>query len=315
MRENAALAGAGEASDAIPCHQLRASRSGHAAGDVICGQWGSMPVIPKHSRRALGLSAAFAASTILSGCQVPFVTDTTRMDAAVFAQETAPAFYVPPYADPPSNQPPPMPGAIPQRRQLIPTTFHQTYGLPISNPVSRVAYDVLRDDGHTLPAIPVSRIDPRFLRQEVSYATNEAPGTIVVDTQAHFLYLVQPGGKAMRYGVGLGKAGFAWHGRGVIQRKAKWPRWTPSDDMVSRQPELRQFAASQGGAIPGLNNPLGARALYIFKDGRDTLYRVHGTPDWQSVGKATSSGCVRMLNQDVIDLFDRVPSGTPITVI
>jgi lipoprotein-anchoring transpeptidase ErfK/SrfK len=299
----------------LSCHQLRASRGWHPARDVICGQWGSMPVIAKHSRRALGLSAVFAASTILSGCQVPFVTDTTRMDAAVFAKETAPAFYVPPYADPPSNQPPPMPGAIPQRRQLIPTTFHQTYGLPITNPVNRVVYDVLRDDGHTLPAIPVSRVDPRFLRQEVSYVTNEAPGTIVVDTRAHFLYLVQPGGKAMRYGVGLGKAGFSWQGRGVIQRKAKWPRWTPSEDMVSRQPDLRQFAASEGGAIPGLNNPLGARALYIFKDGRDTLYRVHGTPDWQSVGKATSSGCVRMLNQDVIDLFDRVPSGTPISVI
>jgi len=256
-----------------------------------------------------------ATGLALSGCTVPFVTDTTRMDPAVFARETAPAFYVPPYADPPSNQPPPMPGAIPQRRQLIPTTFHQTYGLPISSPVNRVVYDVLRDDGHTLPAIPVTRIDPRFLRQEVSYATGEAPGTIVVDTRSHYLYLVQADGKALRYGVGLGKAGFGWSGRGVIQRKAKWPRWTPPDDMVARQPDLRQFAAAEGGANPGLNNPLGARALYIFQNGRDTLYRVHGTPDWQSVGKATSSGCVRMLNQDVIDLFDRVPAGTPIVVL
>lgn len=266
------------------------------------------------------LSLLLAATAAVSGCTVPFVTDTSRMNPDVFARETAPVFYVPPYADPPSNQPPPMPGAIPQKRQLYPSDFHQkydhqTYGMPVSNPVHRIMYDVIRDDGHTLPAIPYSRIDQRFLRQEVSYATNEAPGTIVVDTREHFLYLVEPGGKALRYGVGLGKAGFAWHGRGVIQRKAKWPRWTPPQDMVSRQPELRQFAAAEGGALPGLNNPLGARALYIFQDGRDTLYRVHGTPDWQSVGKATSSGCVRMLNQDVIDLFDRVPAGTPIVVL
>ncbi|RWX76110.1 L,D-transpeptidase [Neorhizobium lilium] len=276
-----------------------------------------MPDSPSAFRpiAARALSLACAAVAVLSGCTVPFVTDTTRMDPAVFARETAPNFYVPPYADPPSNQPPPMPGAIPQKRQLYPSNFHQTYGLPISNPVHRMMYDVTRDDGHTLPAIPYSRIDPRFLRQEVSYATSEAPGTIVVDTQAHYLYLVEPDGKAMRYGVGLGKAGFAWSGRGVIQRKAKWPRWTPPDDMVARQPDLRQFAAAEGGANPGLNNPLGARALYIFQNGKDTLYRVHGTPDWQSVGKATSSGCVRMLNQDVIDLFDRVPSGTPIVVI
>jgi lipoprotein-anchoring transpeptidase ErfK/SrfK len=266
-------------------------------------------------RRILGLSAAIVASVTLAGCTVPFVTDTTRTDPAVFVQETRPVFYVPPYQDPPSNQPPPMPGAIPHKRQLYPSTFHQTYGMPVSNPVHRVMYDVIRDDGHTLPAIPYSRIASRFLRQEVDYATREPAGTIVVDTRANFLYLVQPGGKAIRYGVGLGKAGFAWQGRGVIQRKAKWPRWTPPDDMVSRQPELRQFAAAEGGASPGLNNPLGARALYIFKDGKDTLYRVHGTPDWQSVGRATSSGCVRMLNQDVIDLFDRVPSGTPIVVL
>jgi lipoprotein-anchoring transpeptidase ErfK/SrfK len=271
-------------------------------------------------RRATGLAAALIATTALAGCQVPFVTDTSRVNPNVFVQETAPVFHVPPYQDPPSNQPPPMPGAIPQKRQLYPSDFHQkydlgaTYGLPVSNPVYRTMYDVTRDADHTLPAIPYSRVDQRFLRSQVDYRTNEAPGTIIVDTRAHYLYLVQPGGKAMRYGVGLGKAGFAWSGRGVIQRKAKWPRWTPPDEMVSRDPGLRQFAAAEGGATPGLNNPLGARALYIFKDGKDTLYRVHGTPDWQSVGKATSSGCVRMFNQDVIDLFDRVPNGTPIVV-
>ncbi|WP_105381793.1 L,D-transpeptidase [Neorhizobium alkalisoli] len=274
-----------------------------------------MPIFSQPFRRIPGLSFVLAATAALAGCQVPFVTDTSRMNPDVFVQETAPVFYIPPYEDPPTNQPPPMPGAIPHKRQLYPSTFHQTYGLPVSNPVHRTMYGVIRDEGHTLPAIPYSRVDARYLRQEIDYRSNEAPGTIVVDTRQRFLYFVQPGGKAIRYGVGLGKAGFGWQGRGVIERKAKWPRWTPPEDMVARQPELRQFAAAEGGADPGLNNPLGARALYIFKDGKDTLYRVHGTPDWQSVGKATSSGCVRLLNQDVIDLFDRVPSGTPIVVL
>lgn len=276
-----------------------------------------MSLLPQSLRRMLSAVGLFAAATSLSGCIL--VTDTSRMNPDVFVQETAPVFHVPPYADPPTNQPPPMPGGIPQKRQLYPTHFHQTYrpayGMPVSNPVHRTMYGAFNDEGRTLPAIPYSRIDPRFLRQEVSYQTAEAPGTIVVDTKQHYLYLVQPGGKAIRYGVGLGKEGFAWSGRGTIQWKAKWPRWTPPADMVARQPELRQFAAAEGGANPGLNNPLGARALYIFKDGKDTLYRVHGTPDWQSVGRATSSGCVRMLNQDVIDLYERVPASAPIVVI
>lgn len=272
-----------------------------------------MPFTARHLSRSFALAAMLFGTTTLSGCIL--VTDTSRMNADVFVQETAPVFYNP--SSPPQSQAQPTQKeqAIPQKRQLYQTQFHQTYGLPISNPVHRVYYASIRDDGHTLPAIPYSRIDARFLRQEVDYQTNEAPGTIVVDTSQHFLYLVQPGGKAIRYGVGLGKEGLAWSGRGTIQWKAKWPRWTPPQEMVERQPNLRKFAAAAGGADPGLNNPLGARALYIFKDGKDTLYRVHGTPDWQSVGKATSSGCVRMLNQDVIDLFDRVPASSQIVVI
>ena len=277
----------------------------------------TMPLLPPLLRKTLTLAGLFTATTSLGGCIL--VTDTSRMNPDVFVQETAPVFNVAPYATPPSNQPSPTPGAIPQKRQLYPTHFHQTYrqtyGLPVSNPVHRAMYGSVRDEGRTLPAIPYSRIEPRFLRHEVSYQTQEAPGTIVVDTRENYLYLVQPEGRAIRYGVGLGKDGFAWSGRGTVQWKAKWPRWTPPSEMVARQPELRQFAASEGGANPGLNNPLGARALYIFKDGKDTLYRVHGTPDWQSVGKATSSGCVRMLNQDVIDLYERVPASASIVVI
>ncbi|NTF31148.1 L,D-transpeptidase [Rhizobium skierniewicense] len=296
-----------------------------------------MTVPLKTCRRLVSL-AVLALMPLLSGCL--FVTDTSRMNPDVFVQETAPVFNYNNVGSIPRPPLPPTPGSINSRppdlfrsqfQQLYgpPSTARPTgsglspaysdqtrgYGLPVSNPLHRVIYGQISDEGHTLPAIPYSRVDSRFLRQDVTYQTAEAPGTIVVDTKQHFLYLVQPGGKAVRYGVGLGRDGYAWAGRGKIQWKAKWPRWTPPDEMVQRQPELASISAANGGMIPGLNNPLGARALYIFKDGKDTLYRVHGTPDWQSVGKATSSGCVRMLNQDVIDLYERVPQGAPIVVI
>lgn len=175
-------------------------------------------------------------------------------------------------------------------------------------------YAAMQDEGYQLPAIPVERIERRFLRQLVADPTGERPGTVVVDTSNHFLYLVRPGGEAMRYGVGLGRAGFEWSGRAIIQWKRKWPRWTPPDTMIARQPELAKYSARNGGMDPGLDNPLGARALYIFQNGVDTLYRVHGSPEWWTIGKSVSSGCVRMINQDVIDLFDRVPNQTPIVV-
>lgn len=119
----------------------------------------------------------------------------------------------------------------------------------------------------------------------------------------------------MRYGVGLGRAGFEWSGTGVIQWKQKWPKWTPPEEMIQRQPELRKWSADNGGQPPGLKNPLGARALYIFENGKDTLYRLHGTPEYWTIGKAVSSGCVRLMNQDIIDLYARVPSGSKLIVI
>lgn len=258
-------------------------------------------------RRLAGFSLSGLALAGLSGCL--FVTDTSRMNIDVFQDEVAPVYYDPARVQPSAVQP------VPQTRELYKTQFHQTYGLPVSNPVHRVMYDVIKDEGHTLPAIPYSRIESRYLRQQVSYQTTEKPGTIVVDTRDRFLYLVEADGKAVRYGVGIGREGLAWQGRGVIAWKKKWPHWTPSDEMVARQPNIKSFSIANGGLEAGLNNPLGARAMYIFADGKDTLYRVHGTPDWQSVGKATSSGCVRMLNQDVIDLFDRVGDKAPIVVI
>ncbi len=175
-------------------------------------------------------------------------------------------------------------------------------------------YASVVDEGYELPAIPVNKVEKRFLRQIVQDPTGEMPGTIVVDTQAHYLYLVRPSGEAIRYGVGLGRAGFAWQGRAVVQWKKKWPTWKVPDEMIARQPELEKYSVANGGMQPGLKNPLGSRALYIFQDGEDTLYRIHGSPEWWTIGKSVSSGCVRMINQDVIDLYNRVPNKTPIVV-
>ncbi|MBN9233156.1 MULTISPECIES: L,D-transpeptidase [Phyllobacteriaceae] len=177
-----------------------------------------------------------------------------------------------------------------------------------------VMYGPVVDENYEIPAIPYRKIDQQFLRQVVPDPTGEKPGTVVVETSTHFLYVVLPGGRALRYGVGLGRAGFAWSGTAVMQWKRKWPKWTPPEDMIKRQPELRKFSADNGGMPPGLKNPLGARALYLFQNGEDTLYRLHGSPEWSSIGKSVSSGCVRLINQDVIDLFDRVKNGAKVIV-
>ncbi|HTV70144.1 MAG TPA: L,D-transpeptidase [Rhizobiaceae bacterium] len=173
-------------------------------------------------------------------------------------------------------------------------------------------YAALSDLGHQVPAVPYDKVDKRYRRQIVVNETGEAPGTIVVHLQERFLYLTQPGGDAIRYGVGIGKQGFVWSGRAQIQYGKEWPTWTPPSEMIARRPELVKYANGQPG---GIDNPLGARALYIFKDGQDTLFRVHGSPEWWTIGTQASSGCVRMINQDVIDLYNRVAGKTPIVVI
>ena len=127
--------------------------------------------------------------------------------------------------------------------------------------------------------------------------------------------LIQPGGKAMRYGIGVGKAGFEWSGSAHIGWKQKWPKWTPPEEMIERRPDLRKWGAANGGMPGGPTNPLGARALYLMQGGQDTLYRLHGTPEWNSIGTAASSGCIRLMNQDVIDLYKRVPNGAKVIVL
>jgi lipoprotein-anchoring transpeptidase ErfK/SrfK len=183
-------------------------------------------------------------------------------------------------------------------------------------PDPAVIYAAEEDNGFLIPAVPYKQIDPQFYRQRVANSTGYPAGTVVVDTPHRHLYLVEAGGQtAMRYGIGVGREGFAWQGTGVIQWRKKWPRWNPPDEMVARQPELVKYSIKNGGMDPGLTNPLGARALYIFENNQDTLYRLHGNPDWRSIGKAVSSGCVRFLNQDIIDLYDRVPEKAPIIVM
>ncbi len=179
----------------------------------------------------------------------------------------------------------------------------------VTNPAAM--YASVREGSFVLPEIPYEKIPREFRRQIVPDPTGEAPGTIVVDLKQHFLYLVQPGGDALRYGVGIGKAGFEWSGRANIQYKKQWPTWTPPREMIARKPELVKWAGGQPG---GIDNPLGARALYIFKDGVDTGYRIHGSPEWWTIGQNMSSGCVRLINQDIIDLYNRVPGKTTVVV-
>ena len=186
--------------------------------------------------------------------------------------------------------------------------------LPASDEELAARYAAVEDGGHLIPAIPYTQIDPKYYRQRVKDPTGEAPGTVVVDTPGRFLYVVEPGGTAMRYGVGIGREGFAWEGEGVIHWRQPWPRWKVPGDMIARQPGLARYSVENGGMEPGIKNPLGARALYIFQNGKDTLYRLHGSPDWKSIGKATSSGCVRLINQDVLDLYKRVPYHARIVV-
>ncbi|MCK7615698.1 L,D-transpeptidase [Roseibium sediminicola] len=186
---------------------------------------------------------------------------------------------------------------------------------PAEDPANLVMYRAMPEERFPLPAIDLKKVPVRFYRKQVDYPTSERVGTLVVDTNNFYLYLVQEQGKAMRYGVGLGRAGFEWSGRAKIARKSEWPKWTPPEEMIARQPELEQWSWRNGGMPPGLQNPLGARALYIFEGNKDTLYRVHGTMEYWTIGSAVSSGCVRLINQDIIDLYSRVPVGSPIVVL
>jgi lipoprotein-anchoring transpeptidase ErfK/SrfK len=178
-------------------------------------------------------------------------------------------------------------------------------------PLFTDAYGSKVDAGYQLPAIPIYKVPEQYRRQEVSFPTREEPGTIIVDTKDHHLYFVEGDGKAMRYGIGVGREGFTWKGTTRVAMKREWPTWTPPAPMIKRQPELAKY---RDGMDPGLRNPLGARALYLFTKHGDTGYRLHGSPEWNSIGKAMSSGCIRLMNQDIIDLYNRADVGAKVIV-
>lgn len=156
------------------------------------------------------------------------------------------------------------------------------------------------------------KLDPKYEPQDVQFS-GYGSGMIVVDPRNYFLYLTQPFGRARRYGVGVGKAGLAFKGSATIARKAEWPSWRPTDNMIKREP--KKYLKYANGLAGGPNNPLGARALYLYRGNRDTYYRIHGTNQPSSIGRSVSAGCIRMINAHVEDLYDRVPLGTKVVVL
>ena len=175
-------------------------------------------------------------------------------------------------------------------------------------------YQAIPGEPFPVEAIDLSQVQPQYLRVEIPYETREAPGTVIVDPNDRFLYLVLGNGRALRYGVGVGRVeAFNFRGEAKIGRKAEWPTWTPTPDMIAREPE--RYGPYRQGLPGGENNPLGARALYLYRDGQDTHYRLHGTIEPWTIGTKVSSGCVRLMNQDVIDLYRRVPVGAEVIVL
>lgn len=171
---------------------------------------------------------------------------------------------------------------------------------------------IVVDHGHHILPPPSGKIATRYLTQTVAYRSPYPEGTIVIDVDNRFLYLVRQASQAIRYGVSVGSAAFAWSGEAIVGKKVVWPRWTPTSEMLARD---RRLMAYREGVAPGPTNPLGARALYLYRDGVDTLYRIHGTSEYWSIGKAASSGCIRIMNNDILELFDRIPLGTRVIVL
>ena len=167
----------------------------------------------------------------------------------------------------------------------------------------------IEDHGFQYRHTNLKTMESRWHKQLVKFQHDEPPGVIVVDTKAHHLYVTFENNTALRYGVGVGKEGFQWFGRARIGRKEVWPGWTPPPEMLARRPEL---PAHMGG---GPDNPLGPRAMYLYRDGKDLIYRLHGTLEPWSIGEDVSSGCIRLLPEDVIDLFERTPVGTDVMVL
>jgi lipoprotein-anchoring transpeptidase ErfK/SrfK len=182
----------------------------------------------------------------------------------------------------------------------------------VAGPMSISAKAESGDDAYPLPPFDYHNTPEAFRPAVVDYEGRQRPSTIIVDTAARQLRMILDSGKAMRWGCAVGKDGFRWAGLADVGRKVIWPRWTPPTEMIERHPEKAKWANGMPG---GPDNPLGARALYLFQNGQDTLFRIHGTTEPQSIGKNASSGCIRMINQDVIELFRRTPIGARVVVL
>ena len=163
-----------------------------------------------------------------------------------------------------------------------------------------------------IPAVKLAKVDPKYFRRTVGYASKEAPGTIIVDPRNHYVYRIEGDGLATRYGVSVGRDGFRWSGDAYVGRKSEWPIWTPPREMIKRQPEVAKYA---GGMKPGLDNPLGARALHLYQDGVYTLYTLYSTIQPETIGKGISSGCIGLLTQDMLELYERTPVNTKVVVL
>jgi lipoprotein-anchoring transpeptidase ErfK/SrfK len=163
-----------------------------------------------------------------------------------------------------------------------------------------------------IPAVDVSKVDTKYFRRVVPYESKEAPGTIIVDPANHYVYRIEGDGAATRYGANVSRAGFLWSGEAYVGRKAEWPIWTPPKEMIARQPEARKYA---GGMPPGLDNPLGARTLYLYQNGAYTLYTIYSTGDPETIGTGITSGCTGLLTQDMLDLYARTPIKTKVIVL
>lgn len=181
--------------------------------------------------------------------------------------------------------------------------------LPLWPTAPQAAEIIVPGDPFPIQLGEEGRLEEAYRKQLVAYDGEERPGTIVVEPERHFLHLVMENARALRYGVGVGRAGFEWKGDAQIARKARWPGWWPPAAMRKRQPYLPAFMPG------GPENPLGARALYLYQNGRDTLYRIHGTNEADTIGKSVSSGCIRMLNEHAVDLYNRVPVGSRVVVL
>ena len=203
-------------------------------------------------------------------------------------------------------------------RPAVATSYAPEQAIPPGTAGYELMYGPVMGEPFPIPAVDLSRIDPAYLRREITYPTPEAPGTIIVDPSARYLYHVQEGGMAMRYGVGVGREGFGWSGIATIDYKREWPDWYPPKEMLDREPELaaKMSQLQSGiGMAGGPGNPLGCRAHYLWQNGKDTLYRIHGTWEPWTIGKNVSSGCIRMINQDVLHLYNRTPVGTRVVVL